>query len=123
MTSNPSDFSRPIYINGIARSKVVRAAHFTEKVTSGLPFNLGFVGIDAQSNVVANTGYNEELGYPDALMVPDLDTYVTIPWYKNTGRILLDATYEAKLFASHPRIVARKQLDRLMEIGFSFAGW
>ncbi|XP_072029980.1 lengsin-like [Amphiura filiformis] len=104
---------------GIARSKTIRAVHFRERTNDGFPYYIGMVGIDPQFSLVHNTGYHEELGYSDGLMIPDLDTYVTLPWCKNTGRVLMDPTLDGKLFAPHPRTVARKQLDRLKEMGFS----
>ena len=104
---------------GIARSKTVPAIYFDEKATNGLPFYFGFLGADPQCNLVPGSGYNAKIGYADALMFPDLDTYVTLPWCKNTGRILMDPTYKGKPAAAHPRVVARNQLDRLKEMGYS----
>ena len=104
---------------GVARSKTVPVKHFYEKATGGLPFYLGHIGFDPQANIAPGTGYNEETGYADGIMFPDPDTYVTLPWVENTGRILMEPTYKGKIVAGHPRVLARKQLDRLKEMGYS----
>ncbi|XP_072015602.1 lengsin-like [Amphiura filiformis] len=104
---------------GVARSKTARKCNFSDKVNNGFPFYLGFVAVDPQCNIVHNSGYHEEIGYADGLMFADLDTYVTIPWCKNTGRVLMEPMYEGKWFAPQPRYVARKQLDRLQKMGYS----
>lgn len=62
------------------------------------------------------------LGYPNATIVPDLDTFHELPWagdgkYK-VGQFLcetrwLDLSYQA----AAPRYVARRQIDRLTSMG------
>ncbi len=104
---------------GVARSKTIPAVYFTEKVSGGLAFYLGHIGFDPQANLAPGTGYNSEIGYADGLMFADPDTYVTIPWLKNTGRILIEPKFKGEFVDAHPRVLARKQLERLKELGFS----
>ena len=70
--------------------------------------------------LVPGGDYNEEVGFTDGgLMFPDLDTVINMPWCKNTGRVLIEPTYQGKPVLAHPRILARKQLARLKELGFT----
>lgn len=104
---------------GVARSKTVPTVHFREKATGGLPFYLGHIGMDPQANIAPGTGYNEEVDFADGLMFPDLDTVIDIPWCKNTGRVLIEPTYQGKPVLAHPRVLARKQLAILKELGYT----
>ncbi|XP_072020227.1 lengsin-like [Amphiura filiformis] len=106
-------------IYGVARSKTVPVKHFTKKAIYGINFALTTLGYDPQGQCTPGTGFLFESGSTDALMFPDLDTFITIPWCKNTGRILLEPTYKGKPVAAHPRTVARLQLDRLKDMGYS----
>ncbi|XP_072046680.1 lengsin-like [Amphiura filiformis] len=106
-------------IYSVARSKTIPAKYFCEKVIKGLPFFLGHLGMDVQGNQVEGTAYCAAVGYADALTFPDLNTYTTIPWCKNTGRILIEPTYLGKPVDAHPRTLAQSQLLRLKETGFS----
>ncbi|XP_033107205.1 lengsin-like [Anneissia japonica] len=104
---------------GISRSKLIPARHFKSKAENGLNFYMGHLGADSMSNFIPGTGYNEEKGYADAIMFPDLDTFQVIPWWENTAKILIEPTYEGSPVPAHPRVVARKQLEELHEMGYS----
>ena len=106
-------------LHGIARCKLIPARHFKDKVTRGLNFYMGHLGLDVQGTIVQGTGYNEEVGYGDAVMFPDFDTFKVLPWIKNTARILIEPTRAGQEVAGHPRVVARKQLEKLRGLGYS----
>ncbi|XP_071950204.1 lengsin-like [Antedon mediterranea] len=104
---------------GISRSKMIAARHFKSKAEKGLNFYLGHLGMDSLANVVKGSGYNEEKGYPDAVMFPGLDTFRVIPWWDNTARVLTEPTFEGKEVTAHPRTLARKQVEELKKLGYS----
>ncbi|XP_063955504.1 lengsin-like [Lytechinus pictus] len=106
--------------NGIARSKLVLAKHFKEKVTKGLNFSLTHLSVDIQMNeLVSDTGYAEEIGYGDAVMFPIFETFQVLPWLERTGRILIEPTWKGSEVGGHPRVVARRQLEKLRKLGIS----
>ncbi|XP_054750400.1 lengsin-like [Lytechinus pictus] len=106
--------------NGIARSKLVLARHFKEKATKGLNFVLCHLAFDVQLNVLApNTGYAEEIGFADAVMFPIFESFQVLPWLKRTGRILIEPTWKGSDVEGHPRVVARRQLEKLRQLGIS----
>ena len=61
----------------------------------------------------------EEIGFGDGVCYPDYNTFVNLPWCSETGRILIEPTFRGDSVEAHPRTVARRQLDRLRELGFS----
>lgn len=103
---------------GIARSKTIPARHFKEKAVKGLHFK-GHLGYDPQTNLIGNSAYSAGVGKFDAVCFPDFDTYRVLPWSKRTARILIEPTYKGKLVEAQPRVVARRQLDKLNEMGYS----
>ena len=50
---------------------------------------------------------------------PDLATFQVLPWLKKTARVLVEGVYEGKVVEAYPRVVARRQLERLEEMGYS----
>ena len=107
---------------GIARGKTIPARHFEQKATKGERFvKLAWTNFDPQPETVifGGTGYGEEDNYGDALCFPDFDTFIILPWVKDTARVLLDPTYQGKPVKGFARAVAKKQCDRLKELGYS----
>src|SRR5215510_5320146 len=74
--------------HGISRSKTIPVRHFEHFANNGVNFLLGQLGFDAQANVAPGTGYLEELGFPDSLIKPDLNSYRVLPWADKTARLL-----------------------------------
>lgn len=111
--------------HGISRSKTVPARHFRTFATHGLNFLLGQLGFDAQSFVAPNTGYLEELGFPDSRLRPDLSTYTVLPWADKTARILCEPYFQdGRPAMAAPRTIARKLLAELAEMGYRlYAGF
>ena len=106
-------------ISGVARSKTVHVKHFKDKATRGMGCILYGFASDVHCGDIEGTGYFEEVGGADAIMFPDFDTFQILPWTKNSGRILMEPTYKGKPVEGHPRVVARRQLEKLKEMGMS----
>ncbi|MEW5956559.1 MAG: glutamine synthetase family protein [Chloroflexota bacterium] len=105
--------------HGIARSKTVPARHFRRFAEYGLNFLLGQLGFDVQAGVAGGTGYLEELGFPDSLLKPDLDTFQILPWADKTARILCEPYYlDGRPAMAAPRLVVKKLLDELAALGY-----
>ena len=105
-------------LHGISRSKLIPARHFEEKAT-GIFFGMSNLGSDIHSTPVQGTGYNEEIGFCDAMMIPDFETFQVLPWLEKTGRVLIEPTLDGEYVAAHPRVLARRQLDKLKGLGYS----
>ncbi|XP_072040919.1 lengsin-like [Amphiura filiformis] len=103
---------------GIARSKIVPSRHFREKV-NGINIPLVHLTMDPQCNLVKCSLFADDIGYADGIWMPDLDTFRVIPWSSNTAEILVEPTFKGKPVSAYPRYIARKQLEKLQELGIS----
>lgn len=105
--------------HGISRSKTVPHAHVAHFARHGLNFLLGHLGFDVQGRVASGTGVLEELGFPDSLIFPDLDTFAPLPWADATGRVICEPRfYDGREVAAAPRTLARRQLAALAALGY-----
>jgi glutamine synthetase len=105
--------------HGISRSKTVPVRHFRRFAEKGLNFLLGQLGFDVQAMVASGTGYLEELGFPDSLIKPDLDTFQIVPWADKTARVLCEPHYlDGRPAMAAPRLVVKKLLAELAELGY-----
>jgi len=106
-------------LHGMSRGKTVPVAHFRHYAEHGLNFLGGLLGLDAQGGVAGGTGYLEERNFADSLIFPDLDTIAVVPWAERTARVLADPRwYDGQPLQAAPRHLARRQLDRLTELGY-----
>lgn len=105
--------------HGIARSKTVPVRHFRSFAQKGLNFLLGQLGFDVQAGVASDTGYLAELGFPDSVIKPDLNTLQILPWADKTARILCEPYFlDGRPAMAAPRLVVRKLLDELGALGY-----
>ncbi len=111
--------------HGISRSKTVPVGHVRAFAEGGLNFALGHLGFTVQTDLAPNTGYLEELGFPDSLIRPDLGTYRVLPWADRTARLLCEPYWmDGRPAMAAPRAVARKLLGELEEAGYRlFSGF
>lgn len=60
-----------------------------------------------------------ERGYGDFAMVPDLDTLRLLPWHEGTALLVADLAWnDGGPVVAAPRQVLRRQLDRLVGLGY-----
>ncbi|XP_071848062.1 lengsin-like isoform X3 [Apostichopus japonicus] len=104
---------------GISHCKGIPSRHFKEKVNHGLPFFGGQMALDPQAGLVSGTGYSEEIAYRDMVYHADLSTFRTLPWEKETARILTFPKYLGNLVGGYPRNVAERLLGVLKSEGYS----
>jgi glutamine synthetase len=61
----------------------------------------------------------EEIGFPDSLLKPDLQTMQILPWASNTARILCEPHYiNHRPALAAPRLVVKKVLNDLECMGY-----
>ncbi len=106
--------------HGIARNKTVPARNFPYFVErGGLNFYGGTLGMDVGAGVAMGTGYGEEISYGDHSVRPDLDTFVIVPWARNTARVLCDPYfYDGQPAMASPRLLVKKLVAELAEMGY-----
>ena len=104
---------------GISTSKLVPAYNFKDVATKGMNYVLAVLDTDTSAAVILGSLYAEEIGFADGKAFPDFDTFVVLPWYKRIGRVLIEPTFRGKPVEGHPRVVARRQLEKLKSLGIS----
>ena len=106
-------------LNGVARSRIIPACHFAEAATKGITYPTCVLALDVQAATFEGSGYAAEIGFRDCVLLPDIDTFRVLPWVKQTGRILVETTHNGMVIESYPRVIARRQLDKLESLGIS----
>ncbi|MGH3042607.1 MAG: glutamine synthetase family protein [Gaiellaceae bacterium] len=106
-------------MHGTSRSKLVPLTHAASYAEDGLNMYGGTVVLDSNSDVVANTLYNEEVAYADQRLRPDPSTAAVVPWAAATGRMICDTEWDdGSPLGAAPRHVYRRALDRCRELGY-----
>lgn len=106
-------------MHGTSRSKLVPIEHAARYSQDGLNMYGGTVVLDSNSDVLAGTLYNEEVGYGDQRLKPDPSTAAVIPWVKDTGRMICDTYWDdGSPLRAAPRHVFRRALERCRELGY-----
>ncbi|UJA19833.1 glutamine synthetase [Thermoleophilia bacterium SCSIO 60948] len=90
--SGDAEVIRVVYpdLHGVQRGKDVPAAELGRAVRSGLAFCWAVMGTDLRHTPVVGG----EIGYPDMIARPDLDTLKTLPWEDGVACCLADLTRE-----------------------------
>lgn len=99
-------------INGISRSKQVRADYFLETWEAGFPVNLLILAQTPRSEVPENSGVGEEIDYGDGLLRPIPESVAVLPWRDDAARVLCDVEYEGAPARASPRNALKKVLER-----------
>ncbi|MDR0548736.1 MAG: glutamine synthetase family protein [Deltaproteobacteria bacterium] len=104
---------------GIPRSKNVPIAYFKHYLEHGINFYGGILTCDVQTRCAPGTGYGEEVTYGDARTIPDLSTFMVLPWVPNTARIIVDPHwYDGRPLLGTPRILLKKVLKKYHDLGY-----
>lgn len=99
--------------------KTVRPTDFIAATERGLPMPDFFLATDAQGRVIPDLpATNEAIGFPNAVLLPDLSTFREAPWDSAGAIVLCDATDSAgAILDLSARAVLRRQVDLLAEHG------
>lgn len=104
---------------GIPRSKTVPMAYFKHFLENGLNFYGGIMTCDVQTRCAPNTGYGEEVTYGDARTIPDLSTFMVLPWVPNTARIIIDPHwYDGTPLMATPRLQLKRIFNEFAKMGY-----
>jgi glutamine synthetase len=106
-------------MHGTSRSKLVPVEHVARYAEDGLNMYGGAIVLDSRSDVVPGTLYNEEVGYGDQRLKPDLSTAAIVPWAEATARLICDTYWDdGTPLRAAPRYVFRSVLERCRELGY-----
>jgi len=100
---------------GICRNKLVPIQRLDALVEEGLNFAQAIYAIDLTNDVAPETGCGYEIEWKDMTIVPDLDTFVVLPYLPNTARFIGNAFREGKPIPVDPRYALQKVLKRYEE--------
>lgn len=96
-----------VNIHGVSKTKAVPVEHFEMVVTDGAGFAAFAVG---------GLGLGPET--PDYMAVGDLSTLSLVPWMPGYARIVCEGHMRGEPWRYDPRVVLRKQTERLRERGW-----
>jgi|AntDeeMetagen134_2_1112570.scaffolds.fasta_scaffold02483_3 glutamine synthetase len=97
-------------INGISRSKQLRAEYFLKHCESGFPMNLLLLVQTPRNEVPDGSGFGEEINFGDGTVHPDPSTFRVLPWRENAASVIADFTHEGDPVAAAPRTVLQSVL-------------
>jgi glutamine synthetase len=104
---------------GIPRSKNVPIDYFEHYLEHGMNFYGGILTCDVQTRCAPGTGYGEEVTYGDARTIPDLTTFMVLPWVPNTARVIVDPHwYDGRPLMGTPRTLLKRVLRRYSDLGY-----
>lgn len=104
---------------GLSRGKTIPIEHVAGYMRKGLNLYGGTVALDSDSVPVRGSGYNEEMNYQDAIMIPDTATLTPVPWLERTGRVICDTMwYDDKIQLASPRMLLKKMLMIADQLGY-----
>ncbi|XP_072177884.1 lengsin-like [Diadema setosum] len=103
-------------IHGISHCRLVASRHFRDKAVDGASFCLRALVCDPKGDTFQGSGFLED---DDCITYPVFETFQVLVWCQSTARILVEPTIDGNLMPQFPRYVARKQLERLAEFGYS----
>jgi glutamine synthetase len=115
--------------HGIVRGKTLVVEDFLGALEQGRDMQTAILVMDTTNNPIVSffapeggLGIPELEGMGDAVLVPDVSTYQTLPWVKDTGWILSDMYWtNGKPVELSSRQVLQRQLRQLEQRGFGFA--
>ncbi|XP_036728129.1 lengsin [Balaenoptera musculus] len=122
MTKNHLQFVRfeATDLHGVSRSKSIPAHFFQEKVIHGVCMPRGYLELipnpkDKEVDHIRATCFNS-----DIVLMPELSTFRVLPWAERTARVICDTfTVTGEPLLTSPRHIAKRQLSRLQDSGFS----
>jgi glutamine synthetase len=106
-------------IHGTARVKLVPLAAAYHYAEEGLNMYGGAQVLDSRSDVVPDSGYNNEYQYADQMLRPDLSTAQMVPWQDGHARLICSAySVDGTPRIASPRQLLQRVLDQAAEMGF-----
>ncbi len=97
-------------INGISRSKQLRAEYFLENWEDGFAMNLLVLAQTPRNDVPGNSGLGEEIGYGDGTLRPRPRTVRQLPWRDDAVRVICDLEKDGIPLGAAPRTALKRVL-------------
>lgn len=111
--------------SNVIRSRFVPARAFLQAVQGGVAaqYPSALLAVDSSAELVPAAGEGFAGGFPSFLLLPDLSTFVVLPWLPGTARVIADlARPDGSLWEAAPRQVLRRVLQRLESRGYNLKG-
>lgn len=104
--------------NSVARSKTIPVRHFSKAVNSGISFPVVIFASDPHLDINKKSPLLAKYLTSDMICYPDLTTFTTLPWVKNTARVFVSATPASTSGNNNevlldPRSILKNQLEKL----------
>ncbi len=106
-------------MNGVPRAKMLTAERFLgHTLDHGHAWALPLLAVDIWQNLPDRTGFGEEIGFGNGLLIPDLSSFRQLPWAPDTGHVFCDLVDRDRKPVPTPRQVLARVLDRATAAGY-----
>ena len=114
-------------LNGVSRGLTLDVKFFLKHISLGIPCPKAACAFTAYGDLTPVSSMLEEIDYCNGYLYPDLDTFKSLPWKKNTASVLVNFLVEpldpkSPHFFGSSRAICKKQLERLSAKGLKFYG-
>ena len=106
-------------MNGVPRAKMLTAQRFLgHTIDHGHAWALPLVAVDIWQNLPDRTGFGEEIGFGNGLLIPDLSSFRQLPWEPETAHVFCDLVDRDHKPVPTPRQVLARVLERATTMGY-----
>lgn len=103
--------------HGVTRGKAVSVDRLPHIAEDGMHFALPTFALDLAGNVAMGTGLADEVGYCDMTAIPDLDTFMVVPWEAHTAKVTADLYLNDRPLSLAPRSILKRVVEAYHELG------
>ena len=106
-------------LHGVPRSKLVSAEHFRRVMTHGHGWGLCLLTCDLWQSIPAEEHIlTSDIGWGNGILVPDLRTFVPLPWTRDTATVMADCFSHDMKPQATPRQALKGVLARAEAAGY-----
>jgi glutamine synthetase len=106
-------------MHGVPRSKLVSATRFERVMTTGQPWALALLACDLWEDMPEEeTALGQDIGWGNGLLIPDLSTFVKLPWTRGTAQVMADMFSKEMVPQPSPRQVLARVLEGARAAGY-----
>ncbi|HZU15517.1 MAG TPA: glutamine synthetase family protein [Candidatus Dormibacteraeota bacterium] len=106
-------------MHGVPRAKLLTARHFERVMTRGHPWALPLLACDLWEDMSEEErALGVEIGFGNGLLLPDLDSFVKLPWLRGTAQVMADVFDREMVPQPSPRQVLASVLRRAAALGY-----
>lgn len=102
-------------LNGISRSKQLRADYFLDSWRDGFAMNALLLAQTPRNDVPQESGLGAEIDYGDATIHPEPETFRRLPWRSDAARVLCSFEMDGDPVGAEPRRALRRVLTERVE--------